>query len=250
MFFPDVFNKDKWTHYQKLNRKSFRKYKRSLPWRRGDRSSGQRGPVSLPFQAVGQDYFSPLLGTGLFLLLHSWLSRLVGLPNLEVATEQTLTVHGCPAVNSPRGSGPGYITGTSINPSRSLPRPYAEWEMRLWAQPIPSSLKRWHPSLCSIPVDFLLALASLSLPFLPSHSHGCARILASGQCRKARVSFPLHLPWCSTHCCTFQGQISRKCAKTETELKTGAAGRELKKHPLPLTSLSLFMGLLQSSSGR
>ena len=142
MFFPDVFNKDKWTHYQKLNRKSFRKYKCSLPWRRGDQSSGQRGLVSLPFQAVGKDYFSPLLGIGHFLLLHSWLSRLVGLPNLEVATEQTLTVHGCPAVNSPRGSGPGYITGTSINPSRSLPRPYAEWEMRLWAQPIPSSLQR------------------------------------------------------------------------------------------------------------
>lgn len=105
------------------------------------KSSGQRGPLSLPFQAVGQNYFSPLLGTRLFLLLHSWLSRLVELPNLEVATEQTLTVHVCPAVNSPRGSGPGYITGTSINPSRSLPRPYAEWETRFWAQPAPSPLK-------------------------------------------------------------------------------------------------------------
>lgn len=71
------------------------------------KSSGQRGPLS-PFSGCGAELFQPLLGTRLFLpSCIPWLSRLVELPNLEVATEQTLTVHVCPAVNSPRGSGPG-----------------------------------------------------------------------------------------------------------------------------------------------
>ena len=111
----------------------------------GDPSGVQREAVTLPFQAVGHNELSPLFGTCPFLCLHSWGSRLLELPNLEVATEQTLTVRGCPTVNSLRGSGPGYITGTLIHPSNGLLR-FLCWARDEALGPAqPHSLKQWYP---------------------------------------------------------------------------------------------------------
>lgn len=50
MFFPDAFNKDKYTVYRQLNWMSFREYKLPLPLRRGSSEGwAESEPVALPF---------------------------------------------------------------------------------------------------------------------------------------------------------------------------------------------------------
>lgn len=88
---------------------------------------------------------------------------------MEVATEQILTARGYLAVNSLRGSGLGYITGTSVNPSKCLTRPLS-WvrdEAVGPAGPFALAVTRtW--ALCGVDVPSRPALCPVFPPSPPS----------------------------------------------------------------------------------